>query len=422
MTLPGMTAPARRQSPLARPFPFWLSLLLIVGTVLVAALVYVADEVVIHGDWSDGARAAGITGFVLAAATLILLLARLAVGRRGASTIALSLLLVVLLVGAGAGGIAFANPLHGLQAQSLERGGDWSGAIYEYELSGEHAPNAPHIARVYDEWGEQSLQQKSYKLAVERFTVVVTQFGQSGAPVARAQTDLFNAYGAWVLTNNPAMPYGDAVADFVAYRSNPQCDATCQTSAQAYEAQGRYQYGTQLLAQQHYSAAVQQFELVQTQFSTSPYAKQAHTGAAQAYFALGQQQLQSACTTAIPTYQTLAKRYADTPEGARAKSALAAPQSVTGSISGFTDPTRIVYLSRSVNLGTFAFSQDYRTSVDSHGGFTFSGVAQGKYNLSAASYVSGSYIIYPYWSQGQNLYPIQVGPLCPTQIGQLSFK
>ncbi|HLJ80720.1 MAG TPA: outer membrane protein assembly factor BamD, partial [Ktedonobacterales bacterium] len=226
----------------------------------------------------------------------------------------------------------------------------------------------------------------------------------------------------WVQANDPSVPYSDAIADFVAYRSNPQCDATCQTSARAVEAQARYLYGTQLLAKQQYSAAIQQLEVVQSQFSDSPYATQAHLAAAQAYLALGQQQLQSACADAVPTYQTLASKYSDTPEGAQAKAALAAPQNVTGNISGFTDPTRTVYLSHSVNLGNFFFSQDYHSSVDSQGNFTFKNVKQGKYNLSAASYVSGNFIIYPYWSEGNNLYSVQVGPLCPTDLGQLSFK
>lgn len=419
---PSLPLRPARYSRLERAFPFWLSLLLTVGALLVTAAVYVADVAVAHADWSNGARAAGITAFALAGATLLLLVVRLSLGRRATSTILLSLLLAVLLMCGGVGGLAFANPLHSYQAQSLERSGDWSGAIYEYGLTGESAPNAPDIARVYDEWGEQLLQQKSYKPAAMRFMTVITEYGQSGAAVGRAQTDLFNTYLAWVPTNDPTLPYSDAIATIVAYRSGPQCDAACQTNARAVEAQARYQYGSQLLAQHQYTAAIQQLEMVQTQFASSPYAKPAHLAAAQAYYALGQQQLQSACSDAIPTYQKLAKQYADTPEGARAKAALSAPQSVVGNISGFTDPTRIVYLSRSVNPSAFYFSQDYRTSVDGQGNFTFRGVAQGKYNLSAASYVSGSYIIYPYWSDGQNLYSVQVGPLCPTQIGRLTFK
>lgn len=413
--------PVQPRSPLARPFPFWVSLLLTVGMILLAALVYVADETLIRGDWAAGARAAGVSAFILAGLTVLLLVVRLSVGRRAASTVILSLLLAVLLIGAGASGIALANPLHGLQAQTLERGGDWSGAIYEYELKGEQAPNAPNIARIYDEWGEQDLQQKSYKDAVTRFTIVITQYGQSGAPVDRAQTDLFETFTTWVQANDPSVPYGDAIADLVAYRSNPQCDATCQTTSKAVEAQARYEYGVQLLARQQYSAAVQQLELVQSQFATSPYAKQAHLAAAQAYFALGQQQLQSSCSDAVPTYQTLAKQYGDTPEGGKAKSALAAPQSVSGNISGYADPNRTVYLSRSVNISADYYSQDYQATVDSSGSFTFKNVAQGKYNLSAAPYTSGSYTYYEYWEAGQDLYPVHVVPLCPTQIGQLKY-
>src|SRR5579859_873091 len=422
LALQGGQAMARRRSALARPFPFWLSLLLTVGAVLITAVVYIADEVVVHGDWASGARAAGIAALALAGVTLLLLLARLSMGRRGRSTIVLSLLCAMFLASVGAGGIAFANPLHSRQGQSLERTGDWSGAIYEYEQIGESAPNAPDLARIYDEWGEQDFQQKAYKDAVVRFMTVITQLGQSGASVDRAQTDLYTTFSAWVPTNDPAIPYSDAIAVIVAYRSNPQCDATCQASAREVENQARFQFGLQLLAQQRYSAAIQQLEMVQTELATGPYTLQAHLAAARAYLALGQQQLHGTCSDAIPTYQTLTHRYGDTPEGAQAKTALSAPQSVTGNISNFADPNRTVYLSRTANPSTFSFSQDYRTTVDAHGSFTFQGVAQGKYNLSAASYVSGSYIIYPYWSEGQNVYSVQVAPLCPTQIGQLTFK
>lgn len=423
MPMSGVWMAGQPRSALARAFPFWLSLLLTVSVVLLMALVYVADEVLIHGDWAAGARAAGVAALILAGGTVLLLVVRVSVGRRAMSTVILSLFLAGLLLGAGASGIAFGNPLHSIQAQTLERSGDWSGAIYEYELYGEKAPNAPNIARIYDEWGEHDFQQQSYTSAATHFTTVITLYGQSGGAVDRAQADLFKTYTTWVQANDPSVPYSDAIADMVAYRSGPQCDDACQTASKAVEAQARYQYGIQLLGQQQYSSAIQQLELVQSQFATSPYAQQAHLAAAQAYFALGQQQLQSSCSDAISAYQTLAKKYGDTTEGAKAKAALAAPQSVTGNISNFSDPNRTVYLSRSVNLGTFSFSQDYHTSVDSHGNFTFHGVTQGKYNLSAASYTSGSYVVYPYWSgNGNDLYSVQVGPLCAPPFLQLSFQ
>lgn len=417
--------PEKHLSRLARPLPASISLLLTVAALLITAATFSVDEIVAHADWAGGVRVAGIAALALAGVTFAILIVRLAAGRRAASTIALSLILALLLAGAGVSGLTFADPLHGLQARALEQKGDWPGAIYEYELAGEHAPSAPDIARAYDEWGEQLMRQRHYKDAVSDFIIVLAQFPQSGAAVDRAQTDLFNAYVAWVRAGDPAIPYGEAVAEIVSYRSAPGCDATCQATAQALEPQIRYQYGVQLIAQRQFVAAVEQFEIVQTHFPVSPYSAQSHVGAAQAYWALGQQQLQGSCVDAIPTYQALAKSYGDTPEGKNAKAALAAPQSVTGTISGFTDPTPVVYLSRSLSVGPgfFVASDDYRATVNSRGDFLFTGVAQGGYNLSAASYIAGGAIIYPYWvGPSGNLYFVHVGPLCPTQIGTLAFK
>ena len=417
--------PAPRPSRLARPIPAGVSLLLAMSTVLIAAVVFSLAEVVAHADWAGGAHAAGLAALALAGVTLAILFVRLVAGRRTRSTVALGAALAIVLTSAGVSGIVLANPLHGIQARALEQKGDWAGAAYEYELAGEHAPAAPDVARVYDEWGEQLAQQQQYKAAVADFTTVVTRFAQSGTPVDRAQNDLFNTYTAWVRSGDPAVSYGDAISVIVSYRSVPSCDESCQYNAQAVEAQARFQYGLQLDAQQRFAAAVEQFDIVQTRFPNSPYASQSYQSAAQAYWGLGQQQIQGTCTDALPTYQTLAKGYGDTPEGQQAKAALAAPQSVSGTITGFTDPTRVVFLSRSVSVGTgyFSASDDYHATVDSRGEFTFSRVAQGSYNLSAASYIAGNVINYPYWvGRSGNLYFVRVGPLCPTQIGALPFQ
>ncbi|HEV2235908.1 MAG TPA: hypothetical protein VGR57_04520, partial [Ktedonobacterales bacterium] len=137
----------------------------------------------------------------------------------------------------------------------------------------------------------------------------------------------------------------------------------------------------------------------------------AHAMAAVEYLAVGQAERAGAnCPVAVPTYQKLATIFADTPEGASASAALAAPVDVTGTLTGYpTDPAPTLYLSRQIS-GSTIFSDDYRATLGAAGAFTFSGVAVGSYNLSAAL-PDGSGVHW-YDAQTGNPYTIVVGPLC----------
>ncbi|HEX9057855.1 MAG TPA: hypothetical protein VF818_10015, partial [Ktedonobacterales bacterium] len=203
------------------------------------------------------------------------------------------------------------------------------------------------------------------------------------------------------------------------------CDAPCQSSASMLAAQTHFQYGVALVAQKQYEQAGAQFEAVTTQFPASPYAARAHTSAASAYYAFGQQQLAlsqqqaaanqdhdaaATCAAVVPLFAKLSQSYVDTPEGANAKSALAAPVTVKGLLSGYpTHPTPTMYLSRHISASTY-FSDDYSASLDANGRFTFNRVAQGKYNLSAA--FSDGHGVFWYGSSPSDVYDITVGPLC----------
>ena len=414
---------SQQPSRLAKPFPFWLSLLLPVGAFVLLAFLYSAVEVVAHGDWSDGARVAGIGGLVLAAVALFVLIIRLIAGRRAFTTIALGVLTAALLAGAGAGGITFSAPLHGIEARSLEQSGQWAGAIREYQLTGETAPNAPDVARVYDEWGEQTLAKGSYEQAAITFETVITTYTQTTAADNRAQQDLFKTYTTWLQANPQGIPYPDAIADFVAYRGLSACDATCRGNSQDAEAQARFLYGSQLASQSQYGDAIKQFETVQAQFPKSAYTPRAHGAAATAYYNLGQQQLKQTCSDAVPTYQTLAKKYGDTPEGRKAKAALAAPQRVTGKIVNYpNNPVPTIMLSRSADPANFSFSQDFSTTPGAGGSFTFNNVAQGNYNIATLRTTASQEEETWYQDDSGNLYTVHVGPLCPIDFGTYNYK
>jgi hypothetical protein len=196
------------------------------------------------------------------------------------------------------------------------------------------------------------------------------------------------------------------------------CDASCQTNVSALEPQTHYQYGVQLANQERYAEAIIQFELVASQFPQSPYAPRAHTAAATAYYTLGQSELTSYCPAALSAYQTLASKYADTPEGAQAKAALEGPADVTGVLTNYpasAPPT--MYLSSHVY--TYSFSDEYRATLDGSGRFTFSQVEQGKYNLSELR-VDGSQWYWVDKATGSP-YTISVGPLCTQDIGTYSY-
>ncbi|MFI5268665.1 MAG: hypothetical protein ACHQ7M_14925 [Chloroflexota bacterium] len=116
----------------------------------------------------------------------------------------------------------------------------------------------------------------------------------------------------------------------------------------------------------------------------------------------------------MPTFHRLASAYGDTAEGAAAKSALAAPVQVSGSLTGFPkNPMPTVYLSKTIRSNTF-FSDDYSAHLDGKGAFTFKNVASGNYNLSAAiPNGSGVYWVDP---ATHNPYSITVGPLCNVSL------
>jgi tetratricopeptide (TPR) repeat protein len=318
--------------------------------------------------------------------------------------------------------LSLAAPLHGVQAHALERQKAWAAAIHEYALTGESAPNAPNIARVYVEWGEQQLAQQVYGGAVIHFGIVISEYGRSGDSVTRAKQELYTTYTAWLQAGGANMPYADAISALMSHQTEPGCDAACQTATQAIEVQARFQFGTQLAAKGDYPDAITQFETIQTKFAKSEYAAQAHKAAAQAYFAHGQSQLTSACSQALTDYQTLVKRYADTAEGKQAHSALAAGVDVSGVLTSMpANPLPTLHLSKHIDVASFFLSSEYTTTPDASGNYTFHHVAPGNYNI-ASTHLNGSVVDYTLWQRVDDFYTVHVGQLCAVSIGQLDYN
>jgi tetratricopeptide (TPR) repeat protein len=396
---------------LARGFPLWLTL--VIGAVALGAVAagFFLAELVGHADWADGARIAGVVALVVAGIVLIALIVRLVAGRRTLVTALLSAALLLVLLASGLGGLAFTAPIHGFQAKSLESAKVYQSAIDEYGAAGEAAPNAPNIARVFDEWGEDLLASNQYQPALTKFTTVTSTYSQATAAVTRANADIFQTYTNWVKAGSSDVPYSDAISFFGTYASGSGCDSTCQSSAHDIEAQARFQYGTQLASQSKYSDAISQFESVQKNFAQSSFAPKAHASAATAYLALAKQQKGSDCSSAIPTYQTLAKSYGDTPEGKQAASDLAAPQAVSGTIANAPSQFSSVILASNVDDVNRVFTTAYETPLAaSTGKYSFSSVTQGSYFIFLGDGTGSGAPIDD--SQGTHE-KVTVGPLCP---------
>lgn len=389
------------------------------------ALVGVSYSVTVASgaDWTHGAQIAAYAAFGLALLVLAVGALRYAAGRRALSFVVLALLLCVTLAATGGATLLAAPSLHRAQARVLEQSGRYEAAIAEYALAGDKVPNAPDTARTYDEWAASLLRQKQYAAALSRYLRVTSTYPGTGSPYHQAEAGIFATYTAWIAVNGNGVPYPDAIAYIQTYTKSAACDAACQNTAKTIMPQAAYQFGTQLTAAGHYAEAVQQLAAVKTQYPQSPYAAQAHAAAAVAYMDLGQQQLPTACGDAVKTYQTLAKSYGDTPQGAQAKKALAAPQPVSGTIAQApSNPAPTIYLSRSADPGGFYFSNDFHTGVDTQSGvFKFANVPLGTYFLSAVrDTADGTQTVWWNTSDG-SIYTVQVGPLCGAQLPTFTY-
>lgn len=416
----------RKSGALGRPLPLPVALLVGLGCFVLLAIVFAVRVLALGGDWAEGASTVGIVALALVATTAVAAALRFAAGRRSLGFALLSLVLLVALAVTGVAGLASSAQLHQAQAQTFEKNGQWSAAIYQYGLTGQKGPNAPDIARVQNAWGEQLLKQGDYQGALTHFQAVLDDYQQSGAEVARAQTGQFQAYVAWLKNDPNHVPYREAITVFVNYASNSACASDCKTTLAEVTPQAYFLYGTQLLSQKRYQAAITQFGKVTSQYKSSSYAKQAHAKAATAYLAYGQQQITSQdCSGAVTTYKTLVASYKDTPEAGKAQNALSAPQDVSGFIVNAPgNPASTMHLSKQMNFKAFFFSNEYSTSIDGKTGqFIFKLVAQGTYYLTLSHPVSNGTDYYAWWidSAHTKYYTVTVTPLCKVQIPTISM-
>jgi tetratricopeptide (TPR) repeat protein len=410
--LPGAALPpVPRRKRLAQPLGRGMVALLGASALLALAAAALLGLALAHGEWAAGLRAAALAALSLGAVTLAATVVRAAAGRRAARGVALGLGAALLLGLLGDGGLALLPATHLAQARVYEASEQYDQALTEYALGGAHAPGSHDLARVNVEWGDALTRDGRYADALGRYLVVLRRFPGVPGQIAPARGGLLRAYGRWILVGGGGLTFDGALAQLSAARQAVWCDASCQSAVDGLLAEARYAAGRAAAAAGQHAAAADHFDAVTAQFPTSPYAPLAHAAAATEYLAIGQAERGGAtCPAAVPTYQKLATTFADTPEGATARAALAAPVDVTGSLAGYpTDPAPTLYLSRQIS-GSTSFSDEYHTALGAAGAFTFGGVAPGSYNLSAAL-PDGSGVHW-YDAQTGNPYTIVVGPLC----------
>jgi hypothetical protein len=419
--------PERGPSLLAQPLPGWLTVATPLVLLATLALAFVTEVYLLGSDWATGLIAASLAAFALAAVVVVMLIVRLIVGRRALGTAILAILLTLTLAGAGLAGFSQLNTLRVAQARQDENARHWHDAIQEYANAGQKAPNAPDIARVYTEWGEALAGDGDNAGAVSKLTTAAQTYVLSGAMVTRARADLYSTYVSWIQSGATAIPYQQALTFFASYAVDPACDASCQSAISAASARAHYQFGQQLASASQYKQAITEFELTQAQYAASPYAQQAHTAAATAYMAFAGQLVTQDCGSAVPLYQTLAKSYADTPEGKRATTTLAAPVKVSGRVKGAPGkPAVTMYLARRANAQSPQDLGKYHAALNSSTGvYSFSSVAPGVYYPTGFQTTSTQYIYSPWTvtnAQGKkSYYSVTIGPVCAYQIPDLNW-
>jgi tetratricopeptide (TPR) repeat protein len=428
--VPGSVAPPRRQPPqwlqsLAKPFPLWIPLVAILVTLALFGVL-----ALLGNDWAQSALFVGLVagGVFLLLATLTIM--RLAGGMANAENtrrvrqILSAVLASVLLLGLFGGAFILQQPLHRAQAASFEAQKQWQLALNEYKQAGEKSPSSNDLARVYNEWAEESESQGEYSSAIDFFSSVLKTYPSATTQVARAKSGLVATYIAWGKAALDSKDYQSAAQRLDTLLALNYCDSACKTTAGATDATAYYNLAEAALASQAYDVAVDKFHSLVQRFPSSPEATQAHADLAKSLLGLGQKQRGGICSQAIPTYQELSSKFGDTPEGQAATSELAKPQPVIGRFTKAIPAGAFAILAKGINnnMSDAAFyraigSPAPRTRVNGDGSFRFDSIAQSEWDLVWED--SRGYRFSYHQDTGDSYWKAKVGPLCPFDFGPI---
>ena len=371
--------------PLLRREPFDTRRFLIGGIPLWAGLVALIAAVATHGvgvfalhkDWADSAWSAAFVALAGVGIIVVAGIVLLALRRFQWLTLGLSTLLLVTLSASGASVLTNQPTIHRLQAHALENDKQWQASIHEYGLAGERPPEAPDTARVHLEWGEQLLQEKKYRDAINLFYQASNDVDSSAAVSDRSLSDLYTAYKAWFATHASDVPNLEVGRFFETYLSLLSCPEVCKLEAKELASQAFYAHGSAALAQ-------------------------------------------GDCSVAAFEYQHLVDMYPGTVSTQKAAVAMAAPVTFTVTISNLPKQYAgyIAHLSSHVSPEELHnvqyFSRDYAAALDANAQATFHNVRPGKYNFSFDFPPGAQYGSWYWWASDQPFDPYSaiVPPLC----------
>ena len=385
----GAPAPTTDSSPARRvSLQSFMPLILLVGGIWAIAVAFVVTARIVGKGWTDADFVAAIAAFAVAALVLGVLIAQVVKRRWKRLSFAFNLLLLVALALVGTGGIVFRAQAGVAQARHYAAAGDWADAVKQYALLTKDpscGSDCQHIvtndaAHAHYEYGYQLEAAKNYQAAISQFEASLAA-APSGSDAVPAHVELSHAH---------------------------------------------YSFGLQFVSQNYFLEAISEFEQAVKAAPSGPYASEAHLAAASAYYAVAQQyRYTPSCENAVTALEEIVREYADAPEAKQAAADLAAPVTVTGTITGYpVNPTPEVWLSKKAHAphccgsapsGSYSFSGDYRTTLDAKTGtYVFDNVRPGSYVVSTYRQV-GSYYDYAWWyaDNDTDLLFLQVGPVCP---------
>jgi tetratricopeptide (TPR) repeat protein len=413
---------------LARTIPLWARLA-VIGVIVVA---FAALEIS-GSDWAEGAKRVGIAAGIMALLLVLATAARSFAGMadkanelRRRQFINAAIGVVVLATTSGVG-IGLPGPIHRVQAHVLEAQQIFPQAIAEYQFAGETPPNSDDLARVYNEWGDRLSATGQYGAAIDKFANVLNTFTGAANQIPHAQAATIADYLAWGKQASQQQKYDEATQHYDALLALSFCDATCQTTAAPLDATAYYNLAEADLRSGFYSGSVDAFHHLLNTYPTAPEALTVHADLAKALLGLGKQQITSTCSLAVPTYQELASKFADTPEGKQAAKDMKAPQPVKGTFTQGVPGGAFVALAKGLRGGmpdpdfTAAFDAAPKVAVHSDGTFQFGPMPQGAWDLIWGE-AQGGFESYEFQYQPDNTptYIATVGPLCPYDFGNIN--
>jgi len=364
-----------------------------------------------------GVTIGGFVAFVLAAATVALMIIGDASDRLKWGGAALGLILV------GVVGLLSSNAAYHFSVSQEENNHAYDAAVRDLQLLGDKPPYSTDLAQAYLNWGNQEIKEHAYQSATDHLTYVVKNF-PTLHQADEAENQLPDAYLAWAQYANTQQDPITSAQEYTVllsqYSSSNAAEQAHTTAPAAFLAAGDAYY--QAL---RYQDAYNAYQMITKNFAQSPQAKQAHTQIAKVLWDWAQKLSDARIyDQAAQHYQDLVNNYADTQQGQQAKALLAKGVSVIGRLFQADGKTPVmahttvrISSAYSVQNGFYSVSgRQYYADTDSNGYFDFPNVAPGRYLL---EWRDTSGLFYTLIKSNTAVELFSVSPLQPVELAPI---